>query len=83
MKYEKSKIKTILILTSKDHLYSNLILNKILRSKIIDDKKVIVLEQDWIVSGKSKLKGIITYLKISGLNYVIHQIAKQYLFLFL
>jgi len=71
----------VLILTSKDHLYANVVLNKLIRSGILGDHIVIVFEQDWIIPNKNKFAALFRYFKIAGRYYVISQIIKQYIFL--
>ena len=66
----------LLILTSKDHIYANFLL----KSLDLSDHEVLVLEQDSIIPGKWAIEGLLQYLRVSGLRYVVVQAAKQYLF---
>ena len=70
----------ILIFTSADHLYANVLLKKIIESGILDDDTVLVCEQDWIIPKKSTFEGLKQYIQTSGLLYVFLQALKVYLF---
>jgi folate-dependent phosphoribosylglycinamide formyltransferase PurN len=70
----------ILILTSKDHLYANAVLGRLIRARAFDGHSVAIHEQDSVVPGKSKFAGLARYFGKSGARYVAFQIAKQYLF---
>lgn len=71
----------ILIFTSKNHIYANFLLKKLFESYILKEDEIIVWEQDWIIPNKTKLAGLIKYIKKSGVYYVFMQMLKQYLFL--
>lgn len=73
----------ILILTSKDHIYANVILRSLYTSGMLAGETVEVWEQDAIVPGKSRVQGLKRYIQRSGLRYVLLQVIKQLLFLFL
>lgn len=73
----------ILILTSKDHIYANVILRSLYISGILAGETVEVWEQDAIVQGKSRMQGLVRYVDKAGLRYVTLQVTKQFLFLFL
>lgn len=73
----------ILILTSKDHPYANVILRSLYTNGVLAGVKVEVWEQDAIVPGKSRIHGLFRYVSKSGLRYVTLQVIKQLAFLFL
>jgi hypothetical protein len=73
----------ILILTSKDHMYANVILSELFKQGAFTHDEVTIGEQDWIVPRKSTLAGLRKYIEKSGLRYVVAQACKQYLFKFL
>lgn len=73
----------ILILTSRDHIYANVILHRLYSSGILNRVNVEVWEQDAIVPGKSRVQGLLRYIQRSGFRYVLLQIIKQIVFLFL
>ena len=70
----------IVIFTSKDHYYSNFILKTLLQKGIFHNHQLFIFEQDSLIPGKSKLSGLIKYIKISGFRYVFWQMLKQYVF---
>lgn len=70
----------ILILTSKDHIYANLFLRMAFDKGLFEKDSVTIWEQDAIIPGKTKIAGLLKYLKISGFYYVFAQILKHYLF---
>lgn len=70
----------ILILTSKDHPYANLLLGKIVRSGLLSGHDVLVWEQDAIVPGRGKFAGLYCYIRTAGVYYVGMQVLKQILF---
>ena len=72
----------ILILTSKDHPYANLLLGTLLRNHVFAGDQVTVFEQDWILPKKGAVHGLLAYLHTSGFRYVFAQALKQYLFRF-
>ncbi|MBI5620869.1 hypothetical protein HY949_03760 [Candidatus Gottesmanbacteria bacterium] len=69
-----------LIVTSVDHCYANILLGVLLRRGVFARHRVTVLEQHGLIPGKTKLDGLLRYLRISGFPYVSGQIVKQYLF---
>jgi folate-dependent phosphoribosylglycinamide formyltransferase PurN len=71
----------ILVLTSKDHLYANLLLRLLFEKKAFSGDTVMIWEQDAIVPGKSKFGGLMRYIRRSGFTYVFLQACKQYLFI--
>ncbi|MBI4065010.1 hypothetical protein HY409_01405 [Candidatus Gottesmanbacteria bacterium] len=71
----------ILILTSKDHPYGNIVLGQLFAGNVLDGHQVTVWEQDSIVPGKGKFDGLRKYLTIAGARYVWYQAAKQCFFL--
>lgn len=71
----------ILILTSKNHIYANLFLRLMSDQAIFEKDSITIWEQDTIIPGKTKIEGLLKYLKISGFYYVFTQFLKQYLFL--
>lgn len=71
----------ILILTSKNHLYANYILSNLISRGCFAHDQVTVWEQDSIIPGKSKLKGLLKYLSTSGFIYIFWQVIKIYMFL--
>lgn len=73
-------IKNIIILTAKNHIYSNLVLKKLIMKNAFNNKNICIIEQSCLIPGKSKFKGLFIYLKKSGFKYVIYQIIKQILF---
>ena len=74
---------TVLILTSKNHIYANYLLGSLLRAGLFDEHKVVVFEQDAVYPGKSMPQGLAKYWTESGPHYVVPQIVKQVLFLVL
>jgi folate-dependent phosphoribosylglycinamide formyltransferase PurN len=70
----------ILILTSKDHLYGNIVLRSILRSGVLDADEIWICEQSGLIPGKSFLQGLHRYISVAGIRYVAVQAYKQYLF---
>ncbi len=73
----------ILVLTSADHCYANVLLNILIRGGIFSNHSVVVLEQYGIVPGKSKLFVLRRYLSVAGISYVFRQVLKQYSFEFM
>lgn len=73
----------ILVLTSKDHLYANLLLRMLFEKNVFFGDEVMIWEQDAIVPGKSTLGGLMRYIGRSGFKYVLLQACKQYLFVWL
>lgn len=73
----------ILILTSKDHLYANYILNRLFASGVFNGHLLTVVEQEWIIPGHGAFSSLIRYIQISGLRYVFGQAVKQKLFVVL
>jgi len=71
---------TILILTSRLHIYSNAVLSSLIRRHIFKGHRVIVYEQDAVVPGLSKIGGLKKYVHVSGIFYVVQQMGKQCLF---
>lgn len=71
----------ILIVTSKDHMYANVVLSALARSFVLRFSKVWVIEQSSLIPEKSHWFGLWKYLRISGIQYVYWQIVKQYWFL--
>lgn len=69
-----------IIFTSADHCYANALLGGLVRRGVFDGHTVLVLEQHGLIPGKTKLEGLIKYLRVSGISYVGWQIAKQLLF---
>lgn len=69
-----------IIFTSADHCYANALLGELVRRGVFDGHTVLVLEQHGLIPGKTKLEGLIKYLRVSGVSYVGWQIAKQLLF---
>lgn len=72
---------TVVVLTSKDHLYANALLTRLIRTSGLERWRIVALEQDAIVPGKGKLGGLADYLRVSGSGYVLAQAGKQILFL--
>lgn len=70
----------ILILTSKDHPYGNIVLRNILRSGILDADEICICEQSGLIPGKTFLQGLLRYMRVAGIRYVVVQACKQYLF---
>jgi len=71
----------IVILTSKNHFYANIIIKKLLES--FSNQINLIIEDDSLVPGKSKSNGLKIYLKKSGFYYVFFQTLKQMIFQFL
>jgi len=71
----------VVIITSKDHIYANFTLKTLIDEGCFDNHRISVLEQDWVIPGKSKLEGLFTYFKTSGLDYVLNLFFKQSLFM--
>jgi methionyl-tRNA formyltransferase len=72
----------IVVFTSSDHIYANLILSGLIKQNTFNGHTVTVLEQDSIIPRKSIWAGLFKYIKVSGLLYVGNQIAKQMVFKF-
>ncbi len=70
----------VLILTSKNHPYANLLLGKLLRSDILKEATIIVGEQSAIVPKKSIAVGLMQYLRTAGFTYVLVHMCKTYIF---
>ena len=70
----------IVILTSKNHIYANFALNKLIKDGVFNNHTIKVFEQDGLLPNKSNVKGVLCYLKSAGMYYVALQIAKQFLF---
>ena len=70
----------IIILTSKNHLYANRILSVVMRKGVFRDDELFVFEQNSIIPGKSSIGGLLRYLCVSGLGYVVAQLTKNALF---
>lgn len=70
-----------IIFTSVDHCYANALLGALIRRGVFAGQRVLVLEQHGLMLGKTKLDGLVRYLRVSGPAYVCWQIAKQYLFI--
>jgi methionyl-tRNA formyltransferase len=70
----------IIVLTSSDHLYANLLLKDLIQKGLFSKHSLIVFEQDSIIPRKSKIKGLITYFNISGYKYILYQLIKVYIF---
>jgi hypothetical protein len=71
----------ILIVTSKDHIYANVLLRELFKRGVFNNDTVMIWEQDSIVPGKSKVAGLWRYVRRSGFLYVRAQIMKQCMFL--
>ncbi len=72
----------IIVFTTKDFVYSNYVLNNIIRSGVFaPSDELIVLEQDHLIPGKTKWQALARYIKKSGWHYVTAQIFKKSLFL--
>lgn len=71
----------ILIFTSKDHLYANYVLINLISRGCFTHDQVMVWEQNSIIPGKSKLQGLLKYIRVSGIVYIFWQILKTYIFL--
>ncbi|MBI3955741.1 hypothetical protein HY339_00640 [Candidatus Gottesmanbacteria bacterium] len=72
-----------IILTSADHCYANALLGLLIRGRVFEGQRVLVMEQYGLMPGKTKLEGLVRYLGVSGVAYVCWQIAKQNLFVFM
>lgn len=70
----------ILILTSKDHPYANVLLGSLLRAGTFAGDELFIAEQDWVLPHRSALQGVRRYAQSAGWRYVIVQAVKQYLF---
>jgi len=73
----------IIILTSKDHLYANFILNRLFASGVFNDHNLTVVEQDWLIPGRGTFSSLVRYFKKCGFYYVFGQALKQKLFVLL
>jgi len=56
-------------------------LRRIINSGVLDGDQVWCYEQDWVIPKRTKVCGLLQYLKCSGWRYVVAQAVKQYLFL--
>lgn len=70
----------VVIFTVKNHIYANKIIKELLFFKGI--KVIAIVESDVIYPNKNKISALGTYLKTSGLKYVISQIVKVLFFQF-
>lgn len=71
----------ILFFATKNFAYSNYLLNILADSGFFTDTdEILVLEQDQIVPGLTKLQGVYRYFKKSGVYFVWMQIIKKVLF---
>ncbi|MDA1292317.1 MAG: formyltransferase family protein [bacterium] len=70
----------ILILTSKDHPYAHALLNGLLNRNALAGDTVTICEQKGLIPGKLFVAGLVRYLRISGMHYVVAQACKLYLF---
>lgn len=70
----------ILFLSSKDLVYSNYLIGECMRSGLLADERILVLEQDSVMPGKGKWDSLRRYLNRAGPYYVVRQVLKQYLF---
>lgn len=69
-----------IILTSADHCYANALLGILIRRGVFTGHTLLILEQHGLIPGKTKIDGLLRYLRVSGIRYVGWQIAKQLLF---
>lgn len=69
-----------IILTGADHCYANALLGILIRRGVFTGHTLLILEQHGLIPGKTKIDGLLRYLRISGIRYVGWQIAKQLLF---
>ena len=72
----------ILILTSKNHMYVNYVMNKLILFGVFKKYGLKILEQDLVLYNKNNFHGFLTYIKKSGFYYVFMQVLKQYCFNF-
>lgn len=70
----------ILILTSKDHLYANVVLHALLTSGVLDSATLTIWEQDWVIPYCGKWHGLFTYWRKAGTRYLAAQVMKQFIF---
>ncbi|MFA6316215.1 MAG: formyltransferase family protein [Elusimicrobiota bacterium] len=70
----------LLILTSQDHPYANLLLGSLARAKAFEGFDLLVLEQSGLVPKASRWQGLVKYFRVAGLRYVAGQVAKQFAF---
>jgi len=73
----------ILILTSADHLYANMLLRGVYSSGVLDNSTVLVWEQQAIIPGLSQYAGLVRYIKRAGFGYVLPHMVKQTIFVLL
>ncbi len=71
----------ILILTSKDHPYATMLINRLLTANIFSGCEVHILEQDALLPRHSAIQALWKYYHSAGFTYVFAQIFKQKLFL--
>lgn len=64
----------ICILTTKDHIYANFLIKKIL--KHFNSDEFFIVESDALLQGHNKIGALLKYLRISGVRYVFSQIVK-------
>lgn len=72
----------IVILTSKDHWYATMLLNGLIDADIFAGHRVLIVEEDCLVPGRSFVSGLLRYMRVSGPMYVFLQAIKQYAFVF-
>lgn len=71
----------ICILTSKDHIYANVLIKNIVAANPYEE--FVIFESTRLLSGLQKPRALLKYLRISGWRYVITQILKSYSFIIL
>jgi|GEM_PF-1640045 len=72
----------ILILTAQKHIYSNVVMNRLIHSSFLKRHQVMLLEETALIPGYRWAAALRRYLKISGFRYVFVQACKQYIFRF-
>ncbi len=70
----------IVVFTSSDHMYANLLMKDLIRKGVFSKHSLFVYEQDSIIPKKSKLAGLTIYLNKSGIKYIFYQILKIYIY---
>jgi methionyl-tRNA formyltransferase len=70
----------VVVLTAKDHLYANYLLRRLAREGGLREDRVLVVEQETVLSGQSRWASLRRYIETAGVRYTAALALKQYLF---
>lgn len=70
----------LLILTGKDHFHANLMLRLLATDTGAREDTALIIEQETLLSGRTKWRSLASYLRSAGLRYVAGQVMRQYAF---